>query len=92
MNLNFLAENKILLNVKTRLLPIIEQHRKVLHENIEGYLVEKAPEYKAIVVSFIMSKVKLPWYLKPFKGKVQKAIEKNFDKLVIFIQSKISLI
>lgn len=36
-----------------------------------------------------MAKIELPLILKPFKGIVKKAVAKNIDKLIEFIQIKV---
>lgn len=81
----FLKENKILVVIKTKMLKVKEK----LQDKASVYIQEKSPEAKTKLVNFIMTNIDLPIYLKPFKGIVKKTINKNFDKLVDFILTKI---
>ena len=44
---------------------------------------------KEVIIDYFLSKIVLPIYLRPFKGIVRKVIDKNFDKLVDFLMSKL---
>lgn len=86
----FLKDNKILVIVKTKLLHKLEDLKEPLKEKLQKYIETKAPEVKEELVEFILAKVELPFYLKPFKGKIKKVMNKNFDKLIEFINEKIN--
>ena len=86
----FLKDNRILVAVKTKLLTKVEEYKEPFKEKVQKYIETKAPEVKEELVEFILAKVELPFYLKPFKGKVKKVVNKNFDKLVEFINGQIN--
>ena len=86
----FLKDNKILVTVKTKLLGKIEEHKEPFKEKIQKYIDTKAPEIKEELVELILTKVELPFYLKPFKSTVKKVVNKNLDKLVEFINGQIN--
>lgn len=86
----FLKDNKILVTVKTRLLHKLEDLKEPLKEKLQKYIDTKAPEIKEELVEIIINKIDLPIYLKPFKGKIKKVMNKNFDKLIEFINEKIN--
>ena len=86
----FLKDNKILVTVKTKLLGKIEEHKEPFKEKIQKYIDTKAPEVKEELITLLMDKVELPWYLKLFKKQVKKVVDKNFDKLVEFINEQIN--
>lgn len=86
---NFLRENKIVVEVKTKLAHLIQEKKADLKVQLLDIVAERKDGYKEIAVDFIMAKIELPLILKPFKGIVKKAIAKNIDKLIDFIQIKI---
>lgn len=86
----FLKDNRILVAVKTKLLTKVEEYKEPFKEKVQKYIETKAPEVKEELVEFILAKVELPFYLKPFKGKVKKVVNKNLDKLVEFINGQIN--
>lgn len=86
----FLKDNRILVAVKTKLLTKVEEYKEPFKEKVQKYIETKAPEVKEELVEFILAKVELPFYLKPFKGTVKKVVNKNFDKLVEFINGQIN--
>ena len=81
----FLKDSSILVDIKTALLPIIQDDLKELKPKILIYINDKTPCAKEKLIDFILSKVELPWYLKPFKSKVKNILNKNFDKVLDFI-------
>ena len=81
----FLKDSSILVDIKTALLPIIQDDLKELKPKVLIYINDKTPYAKEKLIDFILSKVKLPWYLKPFKSKVKNILNKNFDKVLDFI-------
>lgn len=85
----FLKDNRILVVIKTKLLTKVQEHKEPLKEKVQKYIETKAPEVKEELVEFILAKVELPLYLKPFKGKIKKVVNKNLDKLVEFINDQI---
>ena len=86
----FLKDNKILVMIKTKLLNKIEEIKEPLKDKIQKYINTKAPDVKEDLTEFIINKIDLPFYLKPFKGKIKKVINKNFDKLIEFINNNIN--
>ena len=86
----FLKDNRVLVAVKTKLLTKVEEYKEPFKEKVQKYIETKAPEVKEELVEFILAKVELPFYLKPFKGKVKKVVNKNLDKLVEFINGQIN--
>ncbi len=86
----FLKDNKILVTVKTKLLNKLEDLKEPLKEKVQKYIDTKAPEVQEELVEIIVNKIDLPFYLKPFKGKIKKVVNKNFDKLIEFINDKIN--
>lgn len=86
----FLKDNRVLVAVKTKLLTKVEEYKEPFKEKVQKYIETKAPEFKEELVEFILAKVELPFYLKPFKGKVKKVVNKNLDKLVEFINGQIN--
>ena len=81
----FLKNSSILVDIKTALLPVIQDDLKELKPKILAYINDKTPYAKERLIDFILLKIKLPWYLKPFKGKVKNILNKNFDKVLDFI-------
>lgn len=81
----FLKDSSILVDIKTALLPIIQDDLKELKPKILAYINDRTPCAKEKLIDFILSKVELPWYLKPFKSKVKNILNKNFDKVLDFI-------
>lgn len=81
----FLKTSNILVDVKTALLPIIQDDLKELKPKILIYINDKTLSTKEKLIDFILLKVELPWYLKPFKSKVKNVLNKNFDKVLDFI-------
>lgn len=86
----FLKDNKILVTVKTKLLHKLEDLKEPLKEKVQKYIDTKAPEIKEELIEIIVNKIDLPFYLKPFKGKIKKVVSKNFDKLIQFINDQIN--
>ena len=86
----FLKDNKILVIVKTKLLHKLEDLKEPLKEKVQKYIDTKAPEVKEELVEIIVNKIDLPFYLKPFKSKIKKVVNKNFDKLIQFINEQIN--
>lgn len=85
----FLKETNIFVDVKTALLKVVEKEYKELKPKLESYLNDKKPIIKEVIIDYFLSKIVLPIYLRPFKGIVRKVIDKNFDKLVDFLISKL---
>ena len=81
----FLKDSNILVDIKTALLPIIQDDLKELKPKILVYINDRTPCAKEKLIDFILSNVKLPWYLKPFKNKVKNTLNKKFDKVLDFI-------
>lgn len=81
----FLKNSSILVDIKTALLPVIQDDLKELKPKILAYINDKTPYAKEGLIDFILLKIKLPWYLKPFKGKAKNILNKNFDKVLDFI-------
>lgn len=87
----FLKDSSILVDIKTALLPIIQDDLKELKPKVLIYINDKTPYAKEKLIDFILLKVELPWYLKPFKSKVKSILNKNFDKVLDFILQVIGL-
>jgi hypothetical protein len=81
----FLKENEILVDVKTKLLTQLKEHKEEYKEKALLYLQERSVDTQSKLVDFIVDKVELPVYLKPFKGIVKKNIAKNVAKIASFI-------
>lgn len=87
----FLKDSSILVDTKTALLPIIQKDLKELKTKILIYINDKTPYAKEKLIDFILLKIKLPWYLKPFKNKVKKTLNKNFDRFLDFVLQAVGL-
>lgn len=85
----FLKETNVFVDVKTALLKVVEKEYKELKPKLESYLNDKKSIIKEVIIDYFLSKIVLPIYLRPFKGIVRKVIDKNFDKLVDFLMSKL---
>lgn len=85
----FLKESEIVQEVLEVLNPVIKDNYKHLKNLVAEYIKYKSTKVKETIITFIMDKVSLPWYLKPFKNKVKKALDKNFDKIVEFLLKKL---
>lgn len=85
----FLKETSILVDIKTKLLAQLEIYKEEFKSKALVYLQEHTVEAQEKLVEFIMSKIELPVYLKPFKGIVKKNIAKNITKLADFIIEQI---
>ena len=81
----FLKENRILVEVKTALLQVIEKEHEDLKPKLEVFIKDKTPIIKKVFIDYLLTKVSLPFYLKPFKPIVRKVLDKNIDKLVDFL-------
>lgn len=81
----FLKENSILIDIKTALLPVIEKERKELKPKLEVFIKDKTPIIKTVFIDYLLTKVSLPIYLRPFKPIVRKVLDKNIDKLADFL-------
>ena len=81
----FLKNSSILVDIKTALLPVIQDDLKELKPKILAYINDRTPYAKEKLIDFILLKIELPWYLKPFKGKVKNILNKNFDRVLDFI-------
>lgn len=81
----FLKSSSVLVDIKTALLPVIQDDLKELKPKILAYINDKTPYTKEKLIDFILSNIELPWYLKPFKNKVKNILNKNFDKVLDFI-------
>lgn len=87
----FLKGSNILIKIKTALLPVIQENINELKPKILLYINDKTPYAKEKLIDFILLKITLPWYLKPFKGKVKDVLNKNFDRVVDFVLQVIGL-
>lgn len=85
----FLKESEIVNEILEVLSPVIKENYKHFKTYATDYIKEKSAKVKENLINFILEKVSLPWYLKPFKNKVKKALDKNFDKVIDFILNKI---
>lgn len=85
----FLKTSNILLDIKTKLLYLVKDKKEDILPKVEQYLKDKSPEVKNIVVTYLINKISLPFYLKPFKSIVKKVIENNLDNLVEFISKQV---
>lgn len=81
----FLKENRILVEVKTALLQVIEKEHEDLKPKLEVFIKDKTPIIKKVFIDYLLTKVSLPFYLKPFKPIVHKVLDKNIDKLADFL-------
>ena len=81
----FLKENRILVEVKTALLQVIEKEHEDLKPKLEVFIKDKTPIIKTVFIDYLLTKVSLPFYLKPFKPIVRKVLDKNIDKLADFL-------
>ena len=81
----FLKENRILVEVKTSLLQVIEKEHEDLKPKLEVFIKDKTPIIKKVFIDYLLTKVSLPFYLKPFKPIVRKVLDKNIDKLADFL-------
>lgn len=81
----FLKENRILVEIKTALLQVIEKEREDLRPKLEVFIKDKTPVIKKVFIDYLLTKVSLPFYLKPFKTIVRKVLDKNIDKLADFL-------
>ena len=81
----FLKENRILVEVKTALLQVIEKEHEDLKPKLEVFIKDKTPIIKKVFIDYLLTKVNLPFYLKPFKPIVRKVLDKNIDKLADFL-------
>lgn len=87
----FLKNSSILVDIKTALLPVIQDDLEELKPKILAYINDKTPYAKERLIDFMLLKIKLPWYLKPFKNKVKNILNKNFDKVLDFVLQAIGL-
>ena len=81
----FLKENRILVEVKTSLLQVIEKEHEDLKPKLEVFIKDKTPIIKKVFIDYLLTKVSLPFYLRPFKPIVRKVLDKNIDKLAYFL-------
>ena len=81
----FLKENRILVEVKTALLQVIEKEHEDLKPKLEVFIKDKTPIIKKVFIDYLLTKVSLPFYLKPFKPIVRKVLDKNIDKIADFL-------
>ena len=81
----FLKENSILVDIKTALLPVIEKEHEDLKPKLEVFIKDKTPIIKTVFIDYLLTKVSLPIYLRPFKPIVRKVLDKNIDKLADFL-------
>lgn len=81
----FLKENRILVEIKTALLQVTEKEREDLRPKLEVFIKDKTPVIKKVFIDYLLTKVSLPFYLKPFKTIVRKVLDKNIDKLADFL-------
>ena len=81
----FLKENRILVEVKTSLLQVIEKEHEDLKPKLEVFIKDKTPIIKKVFIDYLLTKVSLPFYLRPFKPIVRKDLDKNIDKLADFL-------
>lgn len=87
----FLKDSNILVDIKTALLPIIQDDLKELKPKVLVYINDRTAYTKEKLIDFILLKIELPWYLKPFKGKIKNVLNKNFDKVLDFVLQAIGL-
>lgn len=87
----FLKDSNILVDIKTALLPIIQDDLKELKPKVLVYINDRTAYTKEKLIDFILLKIRLPWYLKPFKGKIKNVLNKNFDKVLDFVLQAIGL-
>jgi hypothetical protein len=89
----FLKENNILLEIKTRLLSILEQHKDRIKEKLEPKIIDyidNGSEFaKEYIINFVVDEIELPFPINLFKKKIKKTVEKNIDKLVVFLKTQI---
>lgn len=89
----FLKENNILLEIKTRLLDVLEKHKDRIKDKLEpkiiSYLNEGSEFAKEYIISFIVDEIELPFPINLFKKTIKRTVEKNIDKLVSFLKSQI---
>ena len=85
----FLKENKVYAEARARVLDLLATKKEELKAIVEQYLKDKSPIVKAGAISFIMDHIELKFPYKLFKGAINKALDKNFDKLVDFLLVKI---
>lgn len=87
----FLKDSSILIEIKTALLPVVQENVNELRPKVLLYINDKTAYAKEKLIDFILTKIKLPWYLKLFKGRVKNALNKKFDKTLDFILQAIGL-
>lgn len=85
----FLKENNILVDIKTKLIKVIGHEKENLETKLKVFLADKSPKVKNAFINYLMSKIQLPFYLKPFKGLVKKVLTKNINRVVEFIVSNL---
>ena len=81
----FLKENRILVEVKTALLQVIEKEHEDLKPKLEVFIKDKTPIIKKVFIDYLLTKVSLPFYLRPYKPIVRKVLDKNIVKLADFL-------
>lgn len=90
--LTCLKEGTIMVEVKTKLLTLLEEKKEDIKKILELKTHEASDKYKEKVVDFIMAHIKVGFPMSLFKGKIKKTIEKNYNKIEEFIITQIEKI
>ena len=86
--------NIILKKLIEKFAPKVKEEINELAKKAVGMLKFKVGNYDYteklnIVVDFVMSKIKLPLWLKPFKGVIKKVIQETAEGLIEDVKDKI---
>lgn len=85
----FLKDNKVYAEIRAGVLELLVKKGQELQAFVEQYVKEKSPEVKEATITWVMDHIELKFPYKLFKGKIKKALDKNFDKVIEFILAKI---
>lgn len=85
----FLKEKNLYSKIKGKAFALLADRKDEIKTTIEEYITKKSPFIKELIISWLMEHIDLGFPYTLFKGTIKKVLNKNFDKLITSLLSKL---